>query len=119
MASFTPDLGSRLENFVFLEFRRHTDDIFYYSDGDYECDFVVNPHGGTPRCVQVCWDLNGDNEDREIVGLLSALDFFGLSEGMIITADTSDRILKDGKSIQVVPAHEISPLTIGCHDQSV
>ena len=107
--SFSPDSGSRLENFVFLEYRRRTADIFYYSDGDHECDFVVNPHGGKPQCVQVCWDLTRDNEDREIAGLLSALDFFSLSDGTILTADTSDRILKDGKSIQVVPAHQFSP----------
>jgi hypothetical protein len=104
--SFSPDSGSRLENFVFLEYRRRTNDIFYYNDGDHECDFVVNPHGGQPQCVQVCWDLTRDNEDREIAGLLSALDFFGLSDGTILTADTSDRILKDGKSIQVVPVHQ-------------
>ena len=103
--SFTPDSGSRLENFVFLEYRRRTDDIFYFSDGDRECDFIVYPHGGKPRCVQVCWTLTRDNEDREIGGLLSALDFFGLSDGTIITANTSDTILKDGKTIRVMPAH--------------
>jgi len=103
--SFTPDSGSSLENFVFLEYRRRTDDIFYYSDGDRECDFIVNPHGDNPRCVQVCWTLTRDNEDREIAGLLAALDFFNLSDGTIITADTSDTILKDSKTIRVVPAH--------------
>ncbi|OHE60016.1 MAG: ATPase [Treponema sp. GWA1_62_8] len=106
--SFSPDTGSRLENFVFLEYRRRTDDIYYFGEGDRECDFIVNPHGGKPQCVQVCWTLTKDNEEREIAGLVSALDFFGLSEGFIITADTSDTILINGKTIRVVPAHKDS-----------
>ena len=109
--SFSPNTGSLLENFVFLEYRRNTDDIYYFSDGKSECDFIVQPHSDKPYCVQVCWKLTMDNENREIAGLVAALDFFSLSDGLIITADTSDTILTNGKTIRVVPAHTLAQPT--------
>jgi Predicted ATPase (AAA+ superfamily) len=103
--SFSPDRGALLENFVFCEARRRTTDIFYFSDGTRECDFVVNPHGGSPVCVQVCMALNTENEGREIEGLEAALAFFGISSGYIITADSVDTILRNGRTIRLLPAH--------------
>jgi Predicted ATPase (AAA+ superfamily) len=104
--SFSPDRGSLLENFAFLEFRRHTDDIYYFSERDRECDFVVHPHGGKPVCAQVCRELNSDNEERELSGLESAMEFFDLANGFILTANQTDTILRNGKTIHVVSAHE-------------
>jgi predicted AAA+ superfamily ATPase len=103
--SFSPDRGSLLECFVFMEFRRHTKDIFYFSEGAGECDFVVHPHGASPLCVQVCLSVSADNESREVSGLVSALDFFHQVEGFILTLDSADTILVNGKTIHVVPAY--------------
>jgi len=103
--SFSPDRGSLLECFVFMEFRRHTKDIFYFNEGAGECDFVVHPHGASPLCVQVCLDVSADNESREVSGLVSALDFFHQDVGFILTLDSTDTILVDGKTIHVVPAY--------------
>jgi predicted AAA+ superfamily ATPase len=103
--SFTSEKGSLLENFVYLELRRRTDDIYYFSEKEYECDFVVHPHGGGPVCVQVCWNLDKDNEERELRGLESALDFFGNATGYILTSSASDTIIMHGKTIQVIPAY--------------
>ncbi|MDR1453062.1 MAG: ATP-binding protein [Candidatus Margulisbacteria bacterium] len=102
--SFTPDLGGLLENFVFNELRRRTRDIFYFADKTGECDFIVDPHGSSPLCVQVCLELTLDNRDREINGLLAALDFFKSKRGLIITKDTRDIVLRGGRRIEVVPA---------------
>jgi hypothetical protein len=46
--------------------------------------------------------MNGDNQEREINGLLAALKFFNLSEGIILTIDQTDKILTDGFKINVV-----------------
>ncbi len=46
-----------------------------------------------------------DNQEQVIRGLLAALSFFELDEGWILTADTADEIVQDGKAIHVVPAH--------------
>lgn len=106
--SFSQDRGSLLENFVFMEFRRHTRDIFYFNEQEKECDFIVSPHGSHPLCVQVTWEITGDNEGREVQGLLSALRFFDQAEGVILTFDSSDTILLEGKTIRVVPAWEFN-----------
>jgi predicted AAA+ superfamily ATPase len=114
--SFTKNSGALLENFVFQELKGVTDDIFYFSEKDGECDFIVHPHGRAgasseagaeaPLCIQVCRELTQDGEERELRGLTSALSYFNLSEGIIITADTEDEILQDGKKIHVIPAHK-------------
>jgi hypothetical protein len=50
--------------------------------------------------------MNGDNQEREINGLLAALKFFNLSEGIILTVDQTDKILIDKYKINVVPAYQ-------------
>ncbi|MDR1315475.1 MAG: ATP-binding protein [Spirochaetales bacterium] len=100
--SFTGDDGAMLENFVFNSLRPYTSDIYYFA-GKRECDFIVNPHGKKPLCIQVCREPAPDNEDREIEGLLEALEFFHQDEGIIFTRDTEDFILKAGKKISVIP----------------
>ena len=99
--SYTQNTGALLENFVYLQLRRTTDDIYYFSENNHECDFIINPHTPKPQCIQVCHELTLDNQTREIQGLLAALAHFSLSEGLIITADTTDQIYTHGKKILV------------------
>jgi predicted AAA+ superfamily ATPase len=105
-AAFTKNEGALLENVVFIELRRKTKDIYYFSDKESECDFVVHPHSGPPLCIQVCSQLTTDNEAREIHGLMAALSFFNLAEGYIITADTCDEIIYKGKKIHIKKGSE-------------
>ena len=55
--------------------------------------------------LQVCSEVNTDNSKREMDGLVEALDFFKLKSGIIITLNQKDTMIKDGKQIQLVPAH--------------
>jgi len=43
------------------------------------------------------------DQDREIKGLLEAMDFFNLDTGTILTFDTEDIIQTAGKEIDVIP----------------
>lgn len=54
--------------------------------------------------IQVCYEMNGDNQQREINGILATLKFFSLTEGVILIMDQTDLILVDGYTINVVPA---------------
>jgi len=102
--SFSKNYGALLENFVFSVIRRHIKDIYYFnSKNGRKCDFIVNTQSN-PSCIQVCWELNSENKDREINGLLEAMDFFKLNEGLILTFNTEDLILINGKKINVTPA---------------
>jgi hypothetical protein len=110
--SFSKNYGALLENFVFNCFRRdagfsdflNKKQIYYFTGKNGgECDFIVTSQAGT-TCTQVCWELNADNQDREINGLLDAMDFFNLDEGEILTFNTIDLIVTKGKKISVMPA---------------
>ena len=100
--SFSGNMGALLENFVYNCLRSQTTDIFYFS-GNGECDFILNPNE-RPCCIQVCWDLTGENQEREISGLIEAMDFFKETNGTILTFNSEDIILKNGKKINVIPS---------------
>ena len=106
--TFSENAGHILENFVFNELRRTYgtfDDkqIYYYSDDTCACDFVVNPLFA-PQCIQVCLELNLDNTKRELNGLLAAMDFFKVREGVILTRNAYDLFVKEDKKISIMPA---------------
>jgi len=103
--AFSDDSGRQLENAVFLYLRRRYRDIFFFSKQG-ECDFVVMEKGKAVACIQVCWQVDDMNMKREISGLKTALDYFGLQEGIIVTHDQSDLFEVDGTTIKVVPARE-------------
>ena len=110
--SFSGNYGALLENCVFNFLKVTTNassasgkrDIYYFKDANnHECDFIVAPQD-KPLCIQVCWELTLDNQDREINGLLAAMDFFNRDYGVLITYNTEDVIHTAGKKIDVIPA---------------
>lgn len=103
--SFSGDFGRILENLVFLHLRRNFKEIYYLSEKG-ECDFVTFEQGNVQEVVQVCYELNPDNLDRELNGLFEALSFFELEQGFIITQSQTDRFEKDGKVAKVIPCHQ-------------
>jgi predicted AAA+ superfamily ATPase/formylglycine-generating enzyme required for sulfatase activity len=103
--SFTDDAGRKLENLVYLHLRRRYREIYYFSDRK-ECDFVVFKNGAPVEAIQVCFDLNADNLDRELDGLLAALKELKLKEGKIVTLNQKDQYEKDGLKMLIIPCHE-------------
>ncbi len=102
--SSSRNLGNIFENLVFLHLRRSYADIFYFSEKQ-ECDFVVMKNNSPLKLIQACYELTPDNLDRETGGLFEAMNFFGHQNGIIVTMNQKDHFEKDGKSIEVVPAH--------------
>ncbi len=88
--SFTDDSGRLLENAVFLELRRHYNDIQYFKDENSECDFLVKIGNKVVYAVQVCWKLTNDNLKREINGLKNAIEQTKAKDGVIITLNQED-----------------------------
>lgn len=99
------DVGRKLENAIYWEIRRRTKSIWYLSDNQSECDFVYKIDD-TSFALQVCYELHHDNQEREIGGLIAAMKFFNLREGVIVTLKQTDLILLDTYRIKVIPAHE-------------
>jgi predicted AAA+ superfamily ATPase len=100
--SFSDDKGRLLENMVFLQLRRQTSEVYYYAEKK-ECDFVVFTNGRIQGLYQVCWQLDQNSMDREIAGLLEAMNYFELNNAIVITQNQSDTFVIEGKTIIVQP----------------
>jgi predicted AAA+ superfamily ATPase len=111
--SFSEDKGPLLENMVFLKLRRNNLDIFYFTDKG-ECDFAVFEKGKIKGLYQVCWQLDQDNSEREVYGLMEAMEFFDLGKAIIITLNQKETFIKEEKTIEVLPYHEWDHI-IKCH----
>ena len=91
-----------LENLVFLNLRKKYKSIFYFQEKN-ECDFVIKEKDKITKAFQVCFDFNEDNKDREINGLLEALEKFNLKEGILLTYKQDDEFRIKDKIIKVLP----------------
>lgn len=105
MPKFKKEDGHKLENLVFLSLRRTTKEVYYFA-GKGECDFVVQEKGNITKAVQVCYELNTENLDRELSGLLEAMKAFDLEHGTIVTLNQRDHFEQDGLLVDVIPSHE-------------
>ncbi len=100
--SFTPDYGRLLETVVFLHLRRNFSEIYYFLEKK-ECDFVVFRNSKIIQTIQVCFELNSMNKEREIAGLVEAMDYFGQKEGWIVTFNQEDLVSLFDKTIHILP----------------
>jgi len=96
------DSGRLLENVVFLELRRKGGEIFYFEEKR-ECDFIVKDSRGSLSAYQVIWELNEENESREINGLIEACRSLGIKKGIILSSDEEGKRKKDNISIEIIP----------------
>ncbi|MCK5535853.1 MAG: ATP-binding protein [Bacteroidales bacterium] len=97
------DKGRLLENLVFIELKRRLHEVYYYSD-KHECDFVIKKNQKIVQAIQVSWTIEIEKtRNREINGLLEAMEVFNLSDGLIITKSEEDEISINGKVIHVIP----------------
>ncbi len=98
----SPNRGHLLETAVFNQLRRFGSP--WYFSNHRECDFVIEDPDSGYKCIQVCWHLEGENQERELEGLQEALDFFDNRSGLIITYNQERTIrLSEGKTAKLVP----------------
>ncbi len=74
-----------------------TDSIFYW-DGNHECDFIVDKFG-TKMAIEVKYQ----NQDREVKGLIEAMEKLKLSEGIVVTKDIEREEKFKEKKIKYIP----------------
>ena len=104
--SSNADMGRMLENAVFIELRRRTKNIWYYSESSFECDFLYG-HDSVPEyAVQVCYELTSENREREVRGLVETCRKFPGVKPLIVTFNQKDKISYDGMIIEAIPAVE-------------
>lgn len=99
---FDQNITRVYENIVFLNLKRKEKEIFYWKN-KYECDFLIKEGIKIKEAIQVCYELNEENREREIGGLIEAMEKFGLKEGLIITADYESEEKVKSKKIKFMP----------------
>jgi len=91
---FSKDYGKLLENLVFSELLKQEFEIYFYND-TYECDFIIKKENKL-IAIQVCYELNYQNQQRELNGLLKLP--FKVDEKLILTYNQN----KIMENVQVV-----------------
>jgi len=95
------DIGRMLENIVFLHLKQQDKELYYHKE-NHECDFIVRKGIRITEAIQVTYRLS-ENKEREINGLCEALTTYKLNEGIILTYDTEDEIIRGKKKIIIKP----------------
>jgi uncharacterized protein len=96
------ELGKLLETICYNELKRQNREIYYFSEKR-ECDFTIREKNRIIRVIQVCYVLNEKNKNREIEGLIEAMDKFKLKKGLILTLDQEEELKVGEKKILVKP----------------
>jgi uncharacterized protein len=96
--------ASRLENAVFCELRRRTEEIYYYKTQEgREVDFLALYPDGRKELYQACVTLGKeDTFKRETESLVMALKEIRLPSGIIITLDENKDLYVDGKHLHCI-----------------
>lgn len=105
LLSQSEDEGKALENITYLTLKRNLteeDRIFYFLE-NHECDFVVQRSGQITELIQVCWDLNDTNFQREMDGLLTASIATGCNNCKIITFNQKKTLTYKEIIVDVMP----------------
>ena len=102
--NYTENKGQILENIVAIELYRQEKQFFYFNDKK-ECDFIVKDKLGTKitSAIQVCWQLDEINQEREIKWLFLAMNTCNITEWYILTYDTFEEREVENKKIHILP----------------
>ena len=110
LISFERDYGKRMENVVFLELLRKTNEhplwkIYYWKDHQQrEVDFVVKEGLKVKQLIQVCYDPSDlETKDRELKALIKASKQLNCKNLLVITWDYEAEEEFKGKKIKFMP----------------
>lgn len=97
--NFSANKGRILENIVFIELQRRAYETYYHA-ANHECDFVIKKGINIIKAIQVCYQLESENKDREYQGLLEAMQQYKLKTGLLLTYNDD---ISEHKGITVMP----------------
>ena len=76
----------------------------YYWKGKGELDFVVKEGMKVEQLIQACWDItDAKRREREVKGLLEAMEKLEVPEGIVITDDLFEEEEREGRKIRFIP----------------
>ncbi len=104
--SFSKNIGKLMENLVFLQLRRHQQDIFYYkTKRSHEVDFFVPSQ---QLAIQVSQDLSNEETRRRELRSLVELSEEKREQNrlQIVNLAGKETITTEGTTVEVVPLYE-------------
>src|ERR1035437_1144652 len=102
---FSENKGRILENIVFLELLRRGKEVYYHS-AKKECDFVVKKGLDIVEAIQVSYQVDINNHEREYQGLQEAMDTYNLKEGLVLTYNIEKYYIPNNAGIKILPVWE-------------
>jgi predicted AAA+ superfamily ATPase len=97
---FMEGKGKLYENAVCLELKRRGFEVYYWSDGTLECDFIAKRGKDLEMAVQVCYQLSDENTAREIRALETTCNELKIDRGFIVSSQVPD---VDAGGFEVIP----------------
>ncbi len=102
-----PEYGRLLESAVYIELLRRKErdpslEINYLNDKDGEVDFIVSRKGVILQAIQVTYELNASNREREIRPLIRAIEKCKPERSILISFNPPGKELTIEKGIDVV-----------------
>jgi hypothetical protein len=96
--------GQRLENVVFNHLDRTGMEVYYHQEKR-ECDFILKDGPSVVQAIQVADELpDRSTREREIAGLMEAMEDYKLDEGLIVTSDVTEDLEIEDRRIRILPA---------------
>lgn len=78
----------------------------YYHSGKKECDFVIKEGLNIVEAIQVVYQVNLTNHDREYQGLQEAMTTYNLNKGLLLSYNREETFLPENAGMKVVPVWE-------------
>ena len=100
--NFSENKGRILENIVYLELLRRGKEVYYHS-GKKECDFVIKEGLDIVEVIQVAYQLNAKNYEREFQGLQEAMQTYNLSSGLVLNYNSDETVVPNNVDIKIMP----------------
>jgi hypothetical protein len=84
---------------------RRGKEVYYYA-GKNECDFLVKEGMAVSEAIQVVYQMDAGNSDREYGGLTEAMQTYHIRHGLLITSNIDESSITPQAEIQVIPIWE-------------
>lgn len=99
------DIGRIYENLVFIKLKSEQKKCYYIANEFGEIDFLIISDTGMDTLIQVCYEINEANQQREITAIIGNAKKFNIKKCIIITDDLHKEEKIQGIIIKYIPLY--------------